>query len=140
MSKSNLRFDFSEPVAIFSDSEISEEEFLDFLCSIGAVVGESNSFLGRLSEGDKHIWISISNEELECLDGSTREAIAQYLKNQPRTCIVLELSSTVGSEQLMLKFAITFSEYWSCIISSSTEDSEVHTVQQLQYALESEIQ
>lgn len=81
MSKSNLYFDFSEPITIFSDSKISEEELLDFLCSIGAVIGESNSFLGRLSEGDKHVWVSISNEELEYLDASTREAIAQYLKN-----------------------------------------------------------
>jgi hypothetical protein len=139
MLRSNLLLDFSEPIAIFSDSRISKEELSVFLCSIGAVLGESNSFLGRLSEQDKHIWISVSNEELEYLDVSTREVIAQHLEDEPKTCIVLELSSTTGSEQLMIKFAIAFADHWSCVIRSFTEGSKIYTVQELRKDLESEI-
>lgn len=139
MPKANFHFDSSEPVAIFSNSIISKEELLEFLCSIGAVVGESNSFLGRLSEENKHIWISLSNEELDYLDAPTKEAIAGYLKNQPRTCIVLEPSSTVGSERLMVKFAIVFAKRWSCVVSISDDDNGIYTVQQLCNGLESEI-
>lgn len=131
--------DFSEPIAIFSDSRISKEELSAFLRSIGAVSGESSSFLGRLSEQDKHIWISISNEELEYLEVSTREAVAQHLKDEPKTCIVLELSSATGSEQLMIKFAIAFAENWSCVILGFTEGSKIYTVKELRKDLESEI-
>ena len=131
MPELNFPLDPSEPIAILSSSEISKKELTDFLSSLGAAIEESNSFWGRFSEGNKHIWISISNEELEYLTTFKREAIVQCLQDEPKTCIVLELSSTKGSEQILIKFAIAFTAQWSCAICNFTEDSKVYTVQQL---------
>ena len=55
----------SDPIALISSAQITEDELIAFLRDIGAVILTRDSFLGRLSDQNRHVWIAISNEELE---------------------------------------------------------------------------
>lgn len=119
----------SDPIALISSDEITPEQFTAFLERIGGAVNSDDKFKGRFSSGYLHIWVFLSPEELESLEPTERELIVQKLGATPRSCIVFEISRKVGSEQLAIELARTFSERWRIIVYNFLD--KVYSIQEL---------
>jgi hypothetical protein len=102
----------SEPLALFTDTEIKQEELIDFLGQSGAIVTPDDIFVGRISRSDQHIWISMDSTVIRSLEIDELEPLERELKGKPKTCIVIEMSSTTVGEQLSIDFACIFMERW----------------------------
>lgn len=121
----------SDPIALISSDEITPEEFTTFLKQIGGVVSPDDKFKGRFSSGDLHIWLFLSPNELESLEINQRQSFVQKLGATPRSCIVFEISRKVGSEQLAIELACTFSERWRIIVYNFLD--KVYSIQELSH-------
>ncbi len=108
-----------EPISLISNSEIKPEEFLDFLNSSGVILNPDHIYDGRISQGDRHIWIALDNSELKNFEVEEIELITQKLAGRPKTHILLDISQTPGSKQLAIDFASKFAERWNCIMYES---------------------
>ena len=111
----------SEPVALITNEVIEPGEFRAFLQQEGATLAPDNSFDGRISAGDKHVWIALDNSSLRYYDEDEELAdelrtLTELLGDKPRTNIVLEISRTEGSEQLAINFACEFAKRWKCVV------------------------
>jgi hypothetical protein len=102
----------SGPLLLISTTEIKREELIDFLRQSGVIVTPEDIFAGRISRGDQHIWIGIDSTVIRDLEMDQLEPLERELKGKPKTCIVIEISSTPGSEQIAVDFACIFMERW----------------------------
>jgi hypothetical protein len=102
----------SGPLLLFSNTEIKREELIDFLEQSGAIVTPDDIFAGRISRGDQHIWIGMDSTVIRDLEIDQLEPLERELKGKPKTCIVIEISSTSSSEQLAIDFACIFMKRW----------------------------
>ena len=58
-----------QPLALVSRREIKVQEFFDGLRELGGVIDDAEALAGRLSQGDKQVWVSLDNR----LSTSTRQ-------------------------------------------------------------------
>ena len=66
-----------EPVALISSCKITQEEFINFLQTAGAVIikDPKDSYNARLSKGNLHVWIALKNSGLNELEADEIELI-----------------------------------------------------------------
>lgn len=97
------------PYYLLSPRKLTLEEFANVLRKCGGTLDQSASS-GRLSDGEQHVWVSLTNEELESYEPDERRHVLALLRAQPQTCILLDVSRTDGSELLAIDFACAFAE------------------------------
>jgi hypothetical protein len=102
----------SEPLLLFTDTEIKQEELIDFFGQSEAIVTLDRMLFGRISRGDQHIWIGIDSTVIKSLEIDQLEPLGRELKGKPKTCIVIEMSSTTVGEKLAIDFACLFIKRW----------------------------
>jgi hypothetical protein len=105
-----------KPFALVSSREIKVQEFFDVLRQLGGVIDDAEALAGRLSQGDKHVWVSLDNSLLNEYEAAEIEQISLKLGGQPQSHILLDVSRTEGSEQLAVEFASMCAERWPCVV------------------------
>jgi len=100
------------PYHLISRRNITLEEFNGFLQRCNGILDQGLSFSGRISDGEKHVWISLANEELKSYAPDEQRQLFELLRGQPEICILLDVSRTSGSEFLAINFA--------CIIAAES--------------------
>jgi hypothetical protein len=120
----------SDPLLLFSSTEIKREELIDFLDQSGAIITPDDIFAGRISRDDQHIWIGMDSTEISNLEIEIDEleSLERELKYKPKTCIVIEMSSAVVGEQLAIDFACMFMKRWPNTVG---DYDRLYTAQQL---------
>jgi len=98
------------PYHLISPGNLTLEEFNDVLRKCSGIPDQGLSFSGRISDGEKHVWISLANEELKSYTPDERRQLFELLRAQPETCILLDVSRTDGSEFLAINFACIVAE------------------------------
>jgi hypothetical protein len=106
----------SEPILLLSAATITPSEFVAFLTEIGAVLDPDEVFDGRLSTGNRHIWLRLDDREIGQLEPPTVQRVADALGDRPRSSVVVEISRTPGSERLAADFADQFSRRWPSVV------------------------
>ena len=118
-----------EPISLISSADIKQEEFTNFLQQSGAELYPDNVYDGRLSRGNMHVWIALDNSELKNFDADEIKLITQKLGGSPQTHILLDVSKTLGSQQLAIEFACKITEKWHSVVYKS--HNRVYSVNQL---------
>ena len=54
-----------KPFALVSSSDITEQEFLDVVWEGGGVVEDAKALQGRISQGERHVWVALDNGLLD---------------------------------------------------------------------------
>lgn len=105
-----------KPFALVSGREINVQEFFDVLRELGGVIEDADALAGRLSQGDKHVWVSLDNSLLNEYEAAEIKQISQKLGGKPQSHILLDVSRTEGSERLAVEFAGTCAKRWPCVV------------------------
>ncbi len=127
----------SDPIAIISNINISSENFVDFLQNQNNVFVENmDAGEGRISKGHCHVWIYMSNDELQYYKSNDLFLIKHALGHKPQTLIILEISRTAGSEQLANDFIYQFLKKWPCIVDDL--HGKIYSLKELQQAYQNE--
>lgn len=107
----------SDPFAILTAAVVEKAEFASFLEEVGGIADPEQLGTGRISYGRRHVWVFQSSQTLAEILEQFGDALTQALGARPESCIVLELSRTLGSEAaLAIEFAITFAERWPAVL------------------------
>ncbi|MDH3601652.1 MAG: hypothetical protein OEU26_18745, partial [Candidatus Tectomicrobia bacterium] len=83
-----------QPFALVSSGEIRVQEFFDVLRELGGVIEDAEALEGRLSQGDKQVWVSLDNSLLNEYEAAEIEQISQKLGGKPQSHILLDVSRT----------------------------------------------
>jgi len=86
----------SDPVSLISSAVITRDELAAFLPAVGARAEPNGASVGRLSEGNSHVWIGIDNSPLEDYEQQELDVLTHLLGDIPRTLISLGDQSGVG--------------------------------------------
>jgi hypothetical protein len=105
-----------KPFALVSSSDIKEQAFLDVVQEVGGVIEDADALQGRISQGERHVWVALDNSLLNEYEADEVELIHQKLGGRPQSCILLDVSRTAGSERLALEFACACAERWPCVV------------------------
>jgi hypothetical protein len=105
-----------KPFALVSSSDIKERAFLDVVQEVGGVIEDADALQGRISQGERHVWVALDNSLLNEYEADEVELIHQKLGGRPQSCILLDVSRTAGSERLALEFACACAERWPCVV------------------------
>ena len=105
-----------KPVALVSSSDIQGQAFLDVVREVGGAIEDAKALQGRISQGERHVWVALDNSLLNEYETEEVELIHQKLGGKPQSCILLDISRTAGSERLALEFACTCAERWPCVV------------------------
>jgi hypothetical protein len=105
-----------KPLALVSSSDIQGQAFLDVVRAVGGVIEDAKALQGRISQGERHVWVALDHSLLSEYEADEIELIRQKLGGKPQSCIVLNVSRTAGSERLALAFACTCAERWPCVV------------------------
>jgi hypothetical protein len=105
-----------KPFALVSSSDIKRQAFLDVVRAVGGVIEDAKALQGRISQGERHVWVVRDNSLLNEYEADEIELIQQKLGGRPQSCILLDVSRTAGSERLALEFACTCAERWPCVV------------------------
>jgi hypothetical protein len=105
-----------KPFALVSSSDIKGQAFLDVVREVGGVIEDAKALQGRISQGERHVWVALDHSLLNEYEADEIELIRQKLGGRPQSCILLDVSRTVGSERLALEFAGACAERWPCVI------------------------
>lgn len=110
----------SSTIAILSSVALDAVQLTDFVLALDGFAVSSPEFRGRLSDGNRHIWIYLSPEELphHLEDEDEKAEIVSKLGGLPQTNIPIEISSTAGSKQIALNFALAFGKKWPVVVSN----------------------
>lgn len=110
----------NESLAIWSTTTLTDAQFAHFLATIGAETVDDGIYEGRRSADACTVWITRSPESLEELAADVparlRE-IERRLGGWPTTCVLLDMSSTPGSEHLALELSIQFADVYTCVVT-----------------------
>ena len=99
-----------KPFALVSSSDIKGREFLNMVREVGGVIEDTKVLQGRISQGERHVWVALDNSLLNEYEADEVELIRQKLGQKPQSCILLDVSRAAGSERLALEFACTCAE------------------------------
>jgi hypothetical protein len=105
-----------KPVALISSSEVTGQAFLNVVRQVGGAIEDTKALQGRISQGERHVWVALDNSLLNEYEADEVELIRQQLGGKPQSCILLEVSRTAGSERLALEFAYACAERWPCVV------------------------
>ncbi len=105
-----------KPVALVSSSDIKWQAFLDVVREVGGAIEDAKALQGRISQGERHVWVALDNSLLNEYEADEVELIRQKLGGKPQSCIVLDVSRTAGSARLALEFACACAERWPCVV------------------------
>jgi hypothetical protein len=105
-----------KPFALVSSSDIKRQEFLDVVRAVGGVIEDAKALQGRISQGERHVWVALDNGLLNEYEADEIELMHQKLGGRPQSCILLDVSRTAGSERLALEFAGACAERWPCAV------------------------
>lgn len=113
----------SETIALLSNIEIDAAELADFVLALDGVVEVGPNFKGRISDGNRHIWIYFSPEELDDYleDEDEKADIVAKLGGLPKTHIPVQISRTEGSRKIALNFALEFGKKWPVVLSNLSD-------------------
>ena len=84
------------PYHLISRRNITLEEFNGFLQRCNGILDQGLSFSGRISDGEKHVWISLANEELKSYAPDEQRQLFELLRGQPEICILLDVYKRQG--------------------------------------------
>jgi len=104
-----------KPFALVSSSAMKGQEFLDVVRAVGGIIEDANALQGRISQGERQVWVALDNSLLNEYEADAVELIRQKLGGKPQACILLDVSRTAGSERLALEFACAWAERWLCV-------------------------
>jgi hypothetical protein len=111
-------FKMSEPVILYSSCQITQEVLSKFLLSLGFTLTPKDTFLGQLCrDRNSCVWVGFDNTILENLESDEDQLIANQLGEVPKTCVVVEISSTSPDDSLAIEFAIAFVQQWKAVAS-----------------------
>jgi hypothetical protein len=105
-----------KPFALVSSGDIKGQAFLDVVREVGGVIEDAKALQGRISQGERHVWVALDNNLLNEYEADEVELIRQKLGGNPQSCILLDVSRTAGSERLALEFACACAERWPCVV------------------------
>src|SRR5215475_6307832 len=105
-----------KPFALVSSSDIKGQEFLNMVREVGGVIEDAKALQGRISQGERHVWVALDNSLLNEYEADEVELIHQMLGGRPQSCILLDVSRTAGSERLALEFACACAQRWPCVV------------------------
>jgi hypothetical protein len=105
-----------KPFALVSSGAIKGQEFLEVVQEVGGVIEDTDALQGRISQGERHVWVALDNGLLNEYEADEVELIRQKLGGRPQSCILLDVSRTAGSERLALEFACACAERWPCVL------------------------
>ena len=105
-----------KPVALVSSSDIKGQAFLEVVREVGGAIEDAKALQGRISQGERHVWVALDNSLLNEYEADEIELIRQKLGGKPQSCILLDVSRTAGSERLALEFACACAERWPCVV------------------------
>lgn len=113
----------SETIALLSNVEIDAAELADFVLALEGTVEAGRYFKGRISEGERHIWIYFSPEELDDYleDEDEKADIVVKLGGLPKTHIPVQISRKTGSRKIALNFALEFGKKWPVVVSDLSD-------------------
>ncbi|MCC3409940.1 MAG: hypothetical protein JGK17_31275 [Microcoleus sp. PH2017_10_PVI_O_A] len=113
----------SEPIIVISSSNITKDELIAFIQTVGLEIVEqpNDPFFGYLGRVDMYIWLTIDNRSVAVLeDGEPNEfaIIKQKLGGEPQTGILLEMSRTPGNKLLAYELAASLAKQWPCVVDN----------------------
>lgn len=109
----------ADNLVILSSNDISRDEFNLFVKNIGGMLKPDGIKDAQISRGWNHLWLFFCPQTLIEVIEDIGEKLASKLGDTPKTCIVLELSQTGGTEKLALEFAIAFAERWHSVLGDA---------------------
>lgn len=111
----------SEPIIVISSSNITKDELIVFIQTVGLEIVEqpNDPFFGYLGRVDMYIWLTMHNRITE-LEGEPNEfaIIKQKLGGEPQTVILLEMSRTPGNKLLAYELAASLAKQWPCVVDN----------------------
>jgi hypothetical protein len=98
---------------------IGSGEFATFLAKAGAIPDPRHKDHGRVSLGNRHVWIFLGceNDAISDLPAAFLKRMSTKLGGAPRSSIVLEISRTPGSEALAKRAAFVFAGLWPAVLT-----------------------
>ncbi len=108
----------SSTLGVISSCSISRDQLVHFITSHG---GKEGGILdGMISRGSKHVWLGLSNIELEFYEPSELERIRTILGDEPKSNIVVEIRLTVDvdSKDLAAEVICALTKLWNCAIDN----------------------
>lgn len=114
---------------------ISRQEKITPVELIAAIVqaggyADADGVTGHMESVDGYIWIHLdvfSLEEVKVDYPQKYELVQEVLQDEPRTCINIQIHSTLESYELALRFAIACTEVWPCVVDPMYKDSPIFT-------------
>jgi hypothetical protein len=111
----------SRDFLMLSTDVITEDDFIALLTDLGAVIKPAPYEIGRISDGDRHLWISLNGEPMDSLLEGVEEDVVRLLGGEPQSSVVVHYSMRPGAGRLGLNFAIAFAERWRAIAYSAQD-------------------
>jgi len=124
-------FSTSEPILLFLTEKLAEVTLVKFLQEIGAVTYPDEGFVGRFSIRLNHLWINLCDGELTYLSGEQVKQIQQLIGGEPRSCLVLELSSGEDASDLAINFLKKLSQKWLCVLYAPISNTKFYAVSEV---------
>lgn len=103
-------------LTLLSSARIGRDDWQRFLQAVGAerIDKPHNPYEGALTREQGKIWVGIDNGVVEDIERDEQQLML-LLGGEPKSAIVMEVSSTPGSRELALEFACRFAEQWPCV-------------------------
>lgn len=118
----------SASVDLYSTHLITEKELMDVIREASGVVTPEGPYFGRLSQGNTHVWIIISEpyngvfdykgEPFDQKEVALLDQAKEIIGGEFQTWLSILLSRKSGSQSLAVRFAYTCCQHWPCVVDN----------------------
>lgn len=106
----------STAMNVLSSEDIQQSELSQYLVENGAEVDKFRENKSVLRKGESIVWILREDQLLKEYEEEELEKVTMSLNSTPKTLIVLELNSDVGSASLALDFLYKLGSKWDIVV------------------------
>lgn len=103
-------------VGIATISTVTQSELTNFVREAGGEFWTDHPSIGHVTRGGTTIWVTLAPENLTELLRDDGESLLEKSKDTPQSLIDIVMSHVVGSDRLMLEFAVAFMIKWHSVL------------------------
>lgn len=107
-----------EEIILVLADRVDPEEFLDLIVGLGGVRQDEYEE-GRLSRGNKHVWVTTDERKIPPIEPAEHAAYEAKLGAPARQQVILAISSTAGSDQVALEIIEAAARRWRLIVDNN---------------------
>jgi hypothetical protein len=108
----------SDEIFLVFYDPVEPERFLDLVEEIGGERRPDEWTGAILSDEDRHVWVFVDNISVASIEPDDREEYESKLGAPVRAQVVLDISSTEGSDRLALKLIDSAAERWNLLVDN----------------------